>query len=85
MTVRELEAKIRALSDTLKEERASKKKVMIQRGYFMELCDSRGEYAEIYRSTLVGLAGESSGKTTTDLLVVPLDGWNRHCFVLTFI
>ena len=59
VTVRELEAKIRALSDTLKEERASKKKVMIQRGYFMELCDSWGEYAEIFRHTLMGLAGES--------------------------
>ena len=59
VTVRELEAQIRALSETLKEERASKKKVMKERGYFMDLCDSRGEYAEIYRSTLMGLAGES--------------------------
>ena len=58
-TVRELEARIQALSETLQETRAAKKKTELQRGYFMAVCDSWGEHAEILRHTLLGLAGQA--------------------------
>ncbi|EJK63775.1 hypothetical protein THAOC_15549 [Thalassiosira oceanica] len=57
--VRELETRTGALSQTLKETRASKKKLGMQKEYFMGLCNAWGEYAEIFRHTLMGLAGEA--------------------------
>ena len=56
--VRELEERIRSLSETLRETRAEKKKTELQKGYFMGVCKSWGEHAEILRHTLLGLAGQ---------------------------
>ena len=59
VAVRDMETRIGVLSQTLEETRASKKKLGMQKEYFMGLCDTWGEYAEIFRHSLMGLAGEA--------------------------
>ena len=59
VAVRDMETRTGVLSQTLEETRAAKKKLEMQKDYFMGLCDQWGEYAEIFRHTLMGLAGEA--------------------------
>ena len=66
--VRELETRTCALSQTLKETRASKKKLGMQKEYFMGLCNTWGEYMQRSSGTLSwDWLARPSGKRTPAL------------------